>query len=31
VILAVTVIKKIIAQFKKTKKIEVSENAESEE
>ncbi len=31
VILAVTVIKKIIAQFKKTKKVEVPENAESEE
>ena len=31
VILAVTVIKKIIAQFKKTKIVEVPENAESEE
>lgn len=31
VILAVTIIKKIIAQFKKTKKVEVPENAESEE
>ena len=31
VILAATVIKKIIAQFKKTKKVEVPENAESEE
>ena len=31
VILAVTVIKKIIAQFKKTKKVEVPETAESEE
>lgn len=31
VILAVTVIKKSIAQFKKTKKVEVPENAESEE
>jgi uncharacterized protein len=31
VILAVSVIKKIIAQFKKTKKVEVPENAESEE
>jgi predicted DNA repair protein MutK len=31
VILAVTVIKKIIAQFKKTKKVEVPESAENEE
>jgi predicted DNA repair protein MutK len=31
VILAVTVVKKIIAQFKKTKKVEVPENTESEE
>jgi hypothetical protein len=31
VILAVTAIKKIIAQYKKTKKVEVPENAESEE